>query len=79
MLPIVLEEKSTERLFQGKNISDNIIGMLRDVFTRVHKDLKEGGIANPDFSGATCCVTLFKGRSVFAANAGDSRAILVNS
>ena len=27
-------------------------------------------------SGTTCCAVLFKGRTLFAANVGDSRAIM---
>ena len=52
--------------------------MLKQTFKRIHKDLKEGGIANPDFSGTTCCIALLKGRSLYTANSGDSRAILIN-
>lgn len=32
-----------------------------------------------DFSGSTCCTILIKGKTLFVANTGDSRAIIINA
>jgi len=53
--------------------------MLKDVYETVHEDIAIGNVTNADFSGTTLCTVLFKGRSVYAANAGDSRAILITT
>jgi len=40
---------------------------------------KRARFSKPDFSGSTLCTVLVRGRDLFAANTGDSRAILVTA
>jgi len=55
----------------------NMVDSLKSTFKKVHRDL--GRNEKTEFSGSTCCTVLLKGRTVYAANLGDSRAILINS
>jgi serine/threonine protein phosphatase PrpC len=53
--------------------------MLKDGFETVHKDLLLSDVTSAEFSGTTLCTVLLRGRSLFAANAGDSRAIMITT
>jgi len=52
----------------------NVVKILKDSFAYVHK-----GVENmiSEFSGSTLTAVMVQGRTLFAANAGDSRAIIV--
>ena len=68
MLPILIK--------QSRNLP--IGQLLKEAFESLHRDLGARYICNPEYSGSTLCIILMKGRTLFAANAGDSRAILVS-
>ena len=51
--------------------------MLTDAFTKVNIDV-EANVPNCQFSGTTCTIVLTRGPQLVCANAGDSRAIVVN-
>ena len=53
----------------------NIVNTLKDSFKTVHRDLRDSDIA--EYSGTTCCTVLFKGKILYSANVGDSRAIII--
>lgn len=44
---------------------------------KVNKDVEEN-VPNCQFSGTTCSIVLARGPQVISANAGDSRAIIVD-
>ena len=50
---------------------------ISDSFKAVH-DAFYTNVPKPDYSGTTCCTLLLNGHKIITANAGDSRAILVN-
>jgi serine/threonine protein phosphatase PrpC len=49
---------------------------LIESFNKIHTDMGKSKVS--ELSGSTCCAVLFKGRTMYTANVGDSRAILVN-
>lgn len=51
--------------------------VLTEAFQQVNKDV-EGNVPNCQFSGTTCSIVLTRGPQLVCANAGDSRAIVVN-
>ena len=51
---------------------------MHNSFISVHNSFAKN-VPNPEFSGTTCVTILLKGRKLYSANAGDSRAILVDS
>ena len=38
-----------------------------------------GHVTNIDFSGSTLCTVVLKGRKLYAANTGNSKAILITA
>jgi len=71
-LPIAIEER-----YKTKEATrENIRSCLNDAFVTVHDTFKTN-VPSPEFSGTTCCTLLLKGRTIYSANAGDSRAIII--
>ena len=68
MLPVLIKRNNNLPMSQ----------LLKDSFETLHKDLGARYICNPEFSGSTLCVILMQGHTLFTANSGDSRAILVS-
>ena len=58
------------------NTSLDVETSLKESFDKIHVDMGKSKVS--DLSGSTCCVVVFKGRTMYAANVGDSRAIMVN-
>ena len=75
MLPIIVEEQLEE--LEPEDI--DITQLLKKSYETVHNDLMVGSVTNAEFSGTTLCSVLLKGRNLYAANVGDSRAILVTA
>ena len=71
MLPILIKERN-------KYNNQSVAQVLKDCFETLHRDVGARYVCNPEFSGSTLCVVLMKGRTLYAANAGDSRAIIVS-
>ena len=76
MLPTTIARHLTRQAKRERNKTLNISKSLIEACGQVHLDLGKNEIS--ELSGATCCAILFKGRTLYAANLGDSRAILVN-
>ena len=55
----------------------NLAQVLKDSFVQVNYDIEDN---TPDckFSGTTCSIVLTRGPQLISANAGDSRAIIVD-
>lgn len=62
--------------FQDEDIR-NLAQVLKDSFVQVNSDIEDN---TPDckFSGTTCSVVVTRGPQLISANAGDSRAIVVD-
>lgn len=73
-LPIAIEEGIED---VDLDTDEKIVTLLTEAFISVHDAFHENV---PDFqnSGATCTAALLNGHRIFAANCGDSRAILIN-
>jgi len=78
-LPGVVVETMDEFVYADPDKILNFPQILIDSFTKVHQDIGENAREVVDFSGSTCCTVLFKGRTLYVANAGDSRAIVINA
>ncbi|CAN0212149.1 unnamed protein product, partial [Discosporangium mesarthrocarpum] len=63
------------RLGQHMEIEDDPTMALKDVYQDISSSLPEAGI-HAVFGGATAVVVLARGRKLWVANAGDSRAIV---
>ena len=50
---------------------------INESFKAVHEAFQTN-VPKPEYSGTTCCTLLLNGHKIITANAGDSRAILVN-
>jgi serine/threonine protein phosphatase PrpC len=50
---------------------------LTTSFIKVNENVARN-VPDPQFSGTTCCTVLMNGKKLISANAGDSRAIVVN-
>jgi serine/threonine protein phosphatase PrpC len=59
------------------NSHKEVIKQLRDVFVGINQQTSQN-VPNCLFSGTTCSVVLTRGPQVISANAGDSRAIIVD-
>lgn len=73
MLPSHIEEQ----LIDEKN---TIANALCHAFIKCNSDIFSGNYFTHEvvhLSGSTCCSVLFYGNTVYCANSGDSRAILV--
>lgn len=72
-----------EALFDSQNPDKKtnphklIMHRLKECFVKVNKDIEEN-VPNCQFSGTTCSIVLARGPQVVSANAGDSRAIIVD-
>lgn len=51
--------------------------MLGDSYSQLQSDIEKA--MDVDYSGTTLCGVIVRGRMLFAANVGDSRAILVTA
>lgn len=61
----------------GDDDIKNLAQVLKDAFVQVNADIEDN---TPDckFSGTTCSIVLTRGPQLISANAGDSRAIVVD-
>ena len=73
MLPSLVEENLIDR-------KNTISSALVNAFVKCNADMFSGHYFGNDIvhlSGSTCCTVLFYGNTLYTANSGDSRAILV--
>ena len=57
--------------------NESLTKALTESFKSVHESFKIN-VPNYEYSGTTCCAVAMNGHKIITANAGDSRAILVN-
>jgi len=73
-LPIAIEEGMED---QEPDTDEKVTNLLCDAFGSVNEAFIDN-VPDYKYSGATCTATLLNGHRIYAANCGDSRAILVN-
>ena len=66
-----------EQRISKEDNKDGIAKSLTDSFKAVH-DAFQKNVPKPEHNGTTCCCVILNGHKIISANAGDSRAILVN-
>ena len=74
MLPIIFAQRVTEMEDEHANQD-----FIKDAYETVHRDIAVSNVTSADFSGTTLCTLFLKGRNLYAANTGDSRAILITA
>jgi serine/threonine protein phosphatase PrpC len=65
-----------KRLECHPDFDSNIEKALRETFVQVDEDLEEQEHIEPLYSGTTACVVIMRQKTLYIANAGDSRAVL---
>ena len=73
-LPIAVEEGMEDLEPES---DPKIMSVLKDAFISVNEAFIDN-VPDHQYSGATCTAALLNGHRIYAANCGDSRAILVS-
>ena len=76
MLPDTIEDKMSE---YTDETNLDLVKVIKDSYKKVHANIAVGEVTDADFSGSTLCSVIAKGRNLYAANVGDSRAILITA
>ena len=67
-----------ERKYTQGLTDEQIVPVMKEIFESINREI-EMNVPNCQFSGTTCSIVLSRGPQIVAANAGDSRSIVVNS
>ena len=70
MFPTIVEAKLRQ---------DDMKQVLANSFHTLNMDVRAIHTTKSDFSGTCLCTVTIKGRTLYAANVGDSRAILIGA